>query len=133
MRGDLRLLLVKVLKSDTTSFYYFSPMISHPTLGSGSKKTFKWYLKSEQTHRHTDAQTDRHTHIWTNRLIERIGPEGRCFENKLDPNKSQIKMAQLKQQTQHHNKAKTIKFNCKTNSTKKNNQTKITKKTSYQN
>ena len=28
-------------------------------------------------HRHTD----RHTHIWINRLIESIVPEGWCFEN----------------------------------------------------
>ena len=34
-------------------------------------------LKSEQTDRHTHKQT----HIWTFRLIESIGPEGRCFEN----------------------------------------------------
>ena len=31
--------------------------------------------------KHTDTQTDTHTHIWTFRLIESIGPEGRCFEN----------------------------------------------------
>ena len=40
-------------------------------LGSGGKKTFKWYLKSEQTHRQTYTQT----HIWTNRLTESIGPK----------------------------------------------------------
>ena len=39
---------------------------------------FKRYLNSEQTHRHT------HTHIWTNRLIDSIGPEGRCFENMFE-------------------------------------------------
>ena len=39
----------------------------------GAKKTFKMYLKSEQTHRHTERQT-----FW---LIESIGPEGQCFEN----------------------------------------------------
>ena len=38
----------------------------------GGKKTFKRYLKSEHTHRRTDRRT--------NRLIESIGPEGRCFE-----------------------------------------------------
>ena len=43
----------------------------------GGKKTVKRYLKSEQT----DKQTNRQTDIWTFRLIERIGPEGRCFEN----------------------------------------------------
>ena len=53
--------------------------IGHPTSGSGGKKTFKRYLKSE----HTDTQTDRQTHRRTNRLIESIGPEGRCFENPL--------------------------------------------------
>ena len=39
-----------------------------------AKKMFKWYLTSEQT--------DRHTYIWTNRLIESIGLEDRCFKNK---------------------------------------------------
>ena len=46
-------------------------IVGHPTLGSGGKKTFKWYLKSEHTDKHTDGQTK----IWTNRLIESIGPE----------------------------------------------------------
>ena len=63
--------------------------IGHPTSGSGGKKTFKRYLKSEhtdgQTHRRTNTQTDKHTdgqtHRRTFRLIESIGPEGRCFEN----------------------------------------------------
>ena len=57
--------------------FQISKNIGHPTLGSGGKKTVKRYLKSEQT----DKQTDRQTHIWTFRLIESIGPEGRCFEN----------------------------------------------------
>ena len=39
----------------------------------GTKKTFKWYLKSEQTNKHTD--------IWTNRLIESIGPEDKISWN----------------------------------------------------
>ena len=47
-------------------------------MGNGGKKTVKQYLKSE----HTDRQTDKQTNIWTFRLIESIGPEGRCFENK---------------------------------------------------
>ena len=34
---------------------------------------------NKQTDRHTHKHT--HTHIWTTRLIESIGPEGRCFEN----------------------------------------------------
>ena len=57
-----------------------SKIFGHSTLGSGGKKTFKLYLKSEQTHRHTHTHTDRHTHIGTNRLIECIGPEGGCSE-----------------------------------------------------
>ena len=28
-----------------------------------------------------DGQTDKQTNIWTFQLIERIGPEGRFFEN----------------------------------------------------
>ena len=53
--------------------FRISKIFGHPTSGSGGKKTFKRYLKSEQT--------DRQTHGRTNRLIESIGPEGRCFEN----------------------------------------------------
>ena len=54
-----------------------SKQFGYWTSGSWGKNTFKRYLKSEQTH----WQTDRQTHIWTNRLIESIGPEGQCFEN----------------------------------------------------
>ena len=57
--------------------FRISKNIGHPISGSGGKKTDKRYLKSE----HTDRQTDRQTNIWTFRLIESIGPEGRCFEN----------------------------------------------------
>ena len=53
--------------------------IGYPTPGSVGKKTFKRYLKSEHTDRHTDRPTDRRT----NRLIESIGPEGRCFETNV--------------------------------------------------
>ena len=35
-----------------------SKNFGHPTLGSGGKKTFKRYLKCEQTDRHTHGQTD---------------------------------------------------------------------------
>ena len=49
--------------------FRISKNIGHPILGSGGKKTVKQYLKSERTH------------IWTNRFIESINPEGRCFEN----------------------------------------------------
>ena len=35
-------------------------LFGHPTLGSGGKNTFKWYLKSEHTDRQTDGQTDGH-------------------------------------------------------------------------
>ena len=55
--------------------FRISKNIGHPTSGSGGKNTFKRYLKSEQTHTHTN--------IWTFRLIESIGPEGRCFEKLL--------------------------------------------------
>ena len=44
--------------------------IGHPTSGSGGKKTFNQYLKSEQT----DGQTHRHTDRRTFWLIESIGP-----------------------------------------------------------
>ena len=58
-------LLVKVFKSETTSFYSFSPRIPNlnfwpPTLGRGGQKTFKQYLKREQTDTRTHGHTDRH-------------------------------------------------------------------------
>ena len=62
--------------------FRISKNIDHPTSGYGGKKTVKRYLKSEQTNRHTNTQTD----IWTFRLIESIGPEGRCFEKQVDYN-----------------------------------------------
>ena len=37
-----------------------SKNIGHPTSGSGGKKTFKRYLKSEHTDGQTDGQTDGH-------------------------------------------------------------------------
>ena len=67
--------------------FRISKNVGHLTLGSGGKKTFKRYLKSEQTDRHTDRHTDRRT----NRLIESIGPEGQCFE-KLDAIQMQIQI-----------------------------------------
>ena len=59
-------LLVKVSKCETTSFITFpqefliSKNIGHPMLGSGGKKTFKRYLKSDQTDGQTDGHTDGH-------------------------------------------------------------------------
>ena len=57
--------------------FQISKNCGHPTLGRGDKRTIKRYLKSE----HTDAHKHRQTKIWTNWLIESIGPEGRCFVN----------------------------------------------------
>ena len=54
--------------------FQISNNFGHPILGSESKKTFKGYLKSEHTDKHTHMQI-----IWTNRLIGSIRPEGRCF------------------------------------------------------
>ena len=56
-------LLVKVLKSEIASYHYFSSRI--PTMGSGGKKTFKWYLKSEETDGWTNGRTDGWT-FWLN-------------------------------------------------------------------
>ena len=41
--------------------FCISKTIGQPTLRRGGKKTFKRYLKSEQTDRQTDGQADRHT------------------------------------------------------------------------
>ena len=56
----------------------------------GTKKTAKGYIKSEQTHRQTETQADRHTHthIWTNRPIKSIDPEGQWFEKVNFPGQS---------------------------------------------
>ena len=71
--SNLRPLLSILFPKD----FWISKNIGHPTSGSGGKKTFKRYLKSEETDRQTDGQTNRRTI----RLIESIGPEGQCFEN----------------------------------------------------
>ena len=63
----------KMFKSETTSFpqgFRISKNIGHPTSGSGGKKTFKHYLKSEHTDTRTDGQTD--------------GQIDLCFENLTD-------------------------------------------------
>ena len=57
--------------------FWISKNFGHPTSGSGGKKMFKRYLKSERT----DKQTDRHTHGRIFWLIESINPEGLCFKN----------------------------------------------------
>ena len=41
--------------------FQISKNFGHSTSGSGGKKTFKRYLKSEQTGKQTDKQTDGHT------------------------------------------------------------------------
>ena len=60
--------------------FRISKNIGHLTSGRGGKKTVKRYLKSEQTDGHTDRRTHGRTDRRTFRLIESIGPEGRCFE-----------------------------------------------------
>ena len=57
----------KIFKSETTSYPYFSPKIPNlwkywtSDFGKWGKKTFKRYLKCEQTDRHTYRRTDRRT------------------------------------------------------------------------
>ena len=75
--------------------FRISKNIGHLTSGSGGKKTFKRYLKSEYTDGQTDGQTDKQTDRRTFRLIESIGPEGRCFENyvyKMDHTKDILQL-----------------------------------------
>ena len=62
-------LLVKVFKYETlrpllfnfSQEFRISKKFGHLTLGSGGKKTFKQYLKSEQTDLQTDLRPDGHT------------------------------------------------------------------------
>ena len=55
----------KMFKSETTSCHYFSPKDSESLkildFGKWGTKTFKRYLKSEQTDRRTHGHIDRHT------------------------------------------------------------------------
>ena len=57
--------------------FRISENIGHPTSGIGCKTTFKRYLKSEQTHRHTDRRTDGRT----NRLIKSFSVLNRALSN----------------------------------------------------
>ena len=59
--------------------FRISKNIGHLTSGSGGKKTVKRYLKSEQTHKHTNRQTDISTYrkhrprgpmLWKSRIRE---------------------------------------------------------------
>ena len=60
------ILLVKVFKCENTFFFLSSPRVQisktfgHPNSGSGGKKTFKRYLKSERTYKKADRHTDGH-------------------------------------------------------------------------
>ena len=61
----------------STSFpqgFQISKNIGHPTLEKGQKDVV--ILPESE---HTNTQTHKHTHRQTFKLIERIGPEGRCF------------------------------------------------------
>ena len=63
----LKPLLVKVVKCETTFFITFPQgfpifkYFGHTPSGSGGKKTFKRYLKSEHTDKHTHRQTNTQT------------------------------------------------------------------------
>ena len=68
LRGDLRSLSNKNVQMLDHFFALLFPKdskslknIGHPTLGKRGKKTFKRYLKSEQTDGETHGQTDGHT------------------------------------------------------------------------
>ena len=94
---DTKIVLLNKAKFAKKNNFFYCAAILHPLLVKvfkvskslknldirlwevGGKKTFKLYLKSE----HTDIPTHRQTHIWTNQLIESIGPEGRCLEKEI--------------------------------------------------
>ena len=56
--------------------FRISKNIGHPTSGSGAKKTFKWYLKSEHANTCTNTWTKRQTDISTYRKHRPRGSEG---------------------------------------------------------
>ena len=56
-----KLALYQIYKNYPPQGFRISKNIGHSILGSGGKKTFKWYLKSEQTDKHTDKHTDTQT------------------------------------------------------------------------
>ena len=81
-RGDCRTALAKpgllIIKSETTSFPYFPPKDSE------SLKILDirlWKVETKKVETVPQKWTHTQPHIWTNRLIESIGPEGWCFEN----------------------------------------------------
>ena len=55
----------------------------------GAKRRLSGTSKvNTKTNTQTDLQTHRQTdNIWTNQLIESIGPEGQCFENEEEEKK----------------------------------------------
>ena len=70
MRGDFKQKgshLRPLLSITLPQGFQSSKNIGHPTSGSGGKKTFKRYLKSEhtdeQTHGQTHGQTDGHFNL----------------------------------------------------------------------
>ena len=73
-------LLVKVFKSETNSFNYFSPRI--PNIYNFWTSDFgKWGHKDVETvPQNVNRQTHRRTDGRTNHLKESIGPEGQYFE-----------------------------------------------------
>ena len=54
--------LIPLLSITFPQGFRISKNIGHPTLGNGGKKTFKRYLKSEQTDRQTHRRTDKSTY-----------------------------------------------------------------------
>ena len=50
--------LRQVLSITFPQKFWISKNFGHLTLGSGGKKTFKQYIKSEHTDKHTDKRTD---------------------------------------------------------------------------
>ena len=76
----------KVFKSETTSFHYFSPKDSKNLKRLDIRLREVGAKRMLNGVRNCDGQTNRHTDIST---IERIGPEGRFFENCLTESSGQ--------------------------------------------
>ena len=76
LRHNLNHLFVKVSKSETTSFHYFSQISKNVDIQLRKVGEKIQLHVTSKVNRHTDRHTDRRTHIRTNRLIESIVPEG---------------------------------------------------------
>ena len=76
-------------------WYHFFPLLSPKNSESLKILDIRLWEVGAKRPLNGTSKVNKHTDIWTNRLIESIGPEGRCFENSgknIIDEKCQIKL-----------------------------------------